>query len=77
MANLIVRNIDDDIARALKQRARQHGISAEAEHRRILEQVLTRPKKKSFIEVLSQMPDVGEDTDFARMQDEPAAKVFD
>jgi len=77
MANLIVRNIDDDIARALKQRARQHGISAEAEHRQILEQVLIRPKKKSFIEVLSQMPDVGEDADFARMQGEAAAKVFD
>jgi plasmid stability protein len=77
MANLIVRNIDDDIADALKQRARQHGISAEAEHRRILEQVLTRPKKKSFIEVLSQMPDVGEDADFARVEDESAAKVFD
>jgi len=77
MANLIVRNIDDKIADALKQRARQHGVSAEAEHRRILEQVLTRPKKKSFIEVLSKMPDVGEDADFARIEDESAAKVFD
>lgn len=77
MANLIVRKIDDDIADALKQRARKHGISAEAEHRRILEQVLTRPKKKSFIEVLSQMPDLGEDVDFARVEDESAAKVFD
>jgi len=40
MANLIVRNIDGDIADALKARARQHGISAEAEHRLILKQVL-------------------------------------
>ena len=78
MANLIVRNIDNDIAEALKQRARQQGISAEAEHRRILEQVLILPKKKSFIQVLSQMPDVDEDADFARRQDESAAnKVFD
>jgi antitoxin FitA len=77
MANLIVRNIDDDIAAALKQRARRHGISAEAEHRKILEQVLTRPKKKSFIELLSQIPDVGEDSDFARMQNESEANVFD
>lgn len=77
MANLIVRNIDDNIADALKQRARQHGVSAEAEHRRILEQVLIRPKKKSFIEVLSQMPDVGEDADFARVQSDSADKVFD
>ena len=77
MANLIVRNIDDDIADALKARARQHGISAEAEHRRILEQVLTRPKKKSFLEVLGQIPNVGEDLDFERVQDETAAKIFD
>lgn len=77
MANLIVRNIDDNIADALKQRARLHGVSAEAEHRRILEQVLIRPKKKSFIEVLSEMPTVGEDADFARVQDDAADKVFD
>ncbi len=77
MANLIVRNIDDDIADALKARASRHGISAEAEHRRILQQTLTRPKKKSFVEVLSKMPNVGEDADFARVQDETAAKIFD
>jgi plasmid stability protein len=77
MANLIVRNIDDDIAKALKIRASQHGISAEAEHRRILEQVLTRPRKSSFVSVLSQIPDVGKDSDFTRLQNEPGAEVFD
>jgi plasmid stability protein len=40
MANLIVRNIDEIIVKALKKRASQHGVSAEAEHRKILEQVL-------------------------------------
>ena len=59
LANLIVRNIDDDIAHALKVRASLHGISAEAEHRQILRQALKRPKRKSFIEVLSQIPNVG------------------
>ncbi len=78
MASLIVRNIDDNIAHALKARASQHGISAEAEHRRILQQVLiTRPEKKSFLEVLSQIPNVGEDADFERVQDKTTAKVFD
>ncbi|MEE9412543.1 MAG: DNA-binding protein [Methylococcales bacterium] len=77
MANLIVRNIDDAIANALKVRASQHGISAEAEHRLILEQVLTQPKQKSFIEVLNQIPNVGEDSDFARVEDDSVAKVFD
>lgn len=77
MANLIVRNIDDDIAKALKQQANRHGISAEAEHRRILEQVLVRPKKKTFVEVLGQIPNVGDDSDFARAEDESNSKVFD
>ena len=77
MANLIVRNIDDEIANALKIRASRHGISAEAEHRRILEQVLMRPQKRSFLEVLNQIPDVGTDEDFARIQDQHAANPLD
>lgn len=77
MASLIVRNIDDEIAKALKVRASQHGVSAEAEHRRILEQVLTRPTKSSFVDVLSRIPEVGKDSDFARVQNVPEAKVFD
>ena len=31
--NLIVRNVDADIVKALKERAAQNGVSAEAEHR--------------------------------------------
>ena len=76
MANLLVRNIDDEIAQALKQRASRHGISAEAEHRRILEQALKRPRKRGFLEVLAQMPDVGRDEDFERRQDADASPVF-
>lgn len=76
MANLIVRNVDDEIAKALKLRASRHGISAEAEHRRILEQALLRPKRRSFLEVLRQIPDVGEDADFVRQQDQQAAEPF-
>jgi plasmid stability protein len=77
MANLLVRNIDDEIAKALKVRASQHGVSAEAEHRHILEQVLTRPTKSSFVKVLSQIPNVGKDSDFVRVQNEPEIKVFE
>lgn len=40
MAQLTVRNVDKAIAAALKERALKAGRSAEAEHRRILEQVL-------------------------------------
>ncbi len=77
MANLIVRYIDDHIANALKIRASEHGISAEAEHRRILETVLMRPKKKPLAEILSQIPNVGEDFDFQRRQDSVAKDAFD
>jgi antitoxin FitA len=77
MANLIVRNIDDAIANALKVQASQHGISAEAEHRRILAQALLRPQKQSFLEALSQIPDVGTDADFDRIHDQSRTNPLD
>jgi plasmid stability protein len=40
MAQLTVGRIDPEILRRLKPRAAQHGRSAEAEHRAILEQLL-------------------------------------
>jgi plasmid stability protein len=62
--NLIVRNVEAEVALALKQLAATHGRSAEAEHREILKSVLQRPKRRSLVEVLSSMPNVGEDADF-------------
>jgi antitoxin FitA len=62
--NLVVRNVDEDIALALKQRAAAHGRSAEAEHREILKDALQRPPRRAFAEVLGSMPNVGEDADF-------------
>ena len=44
MATLIVRQLDEDIVRRLKERAATHGRSAEAEHRIILEEAL-RPRR--------------------------------
>ena len=77
MANLVVRNIDSDIVKALKARAGQRGVSAEAEHRRILEAALKRPKKKSFVQALKSIPPVGEDEDFQRIQLGESPDVFD
>lgn len=62
--NLVVRNVDEEIALALKKLAASHGRSAEAEHREILKSVLQRPKRRSVAEVFSSMPNVGEDSDF-------------
>jgi antitoxin FitA len=47
MATLLVRELDDELVRLLKQRAKGHSRSAEAEHRAILEVVL-RPGGEGF-----------------------------
>ncbi len=67
MASLIVRNIDDALVRMLKQRAVRHARSAEAEHRAILEAALMKTQRRSLIDVLASMPDVGCDEDFERI----------
>jgi antitoxin FitA len=78
MADLLVRGVDDEIVRALKERAGAHGRSAEAEHREILAEALLRPRKRSFADVLASMPNVGTDADFERVQSaEEAPRVFD
>jgi plasmid stability protein len=69
MANLIVRNVEESIVKALKARAGRHGLSAEAEHRKILKQALIKPAKKSLAEVLAKMPNVGKDSDFKRVDE--------
>jgi antitoxin FitA len=69
MPNLIVRNVPEDVIKALKKRAGRHGISAEAEHRKILTQALLKTRKRSFAEAIAAMPNVGRDSDFERVQD--------
>ena len=66
MADLLVRGVDDELVRALKERAGAHGRSAEAEHRAILADALAKPRKRSFAEALAAIPNVGEDSDFRR-----------
>ncbi|MBL3529665.1 MAG: DNA-binding protein [gamma proteobacterium endosymbiont of Lamellibrachia anaximandri] len=69
MASLVVRNLDQGVVDALKQRAARHGRSAEAEHRALLEELLLMQKGKSFAEAVATMPDVGLDEDFERVED--------
>jgi len=73
MGQLLVRELEQSIIDALKSRAAEHGRSAEAEHRAILEQALLQPNRRSFIDVLKDIPDVGNDSDFVRVQDQDAA----
>ncbi len=78
MANLLVRGIDDQLVKALKARAGASGRSAEAEHRAILAAALSRPRKRSFAEMVADMPPVGTDADFERVSSEAKVpRVFD
>lgn len=47
MTQLLVRNIPDSLAKQLKRRAVEHGVSAEEEHRRILHEALAQPAAKN------------------------------
>jgi plasmid stability protein len=78
MPDLLVRGVDDELVRALKERAGAHGRSAEAEHRAILAAALARPRRRTFAEVLASIPDVGLDADFERIDSAGRAPhVFD
>ncbi len=61
MAQLIVRNLPADLVHRLKKQAAEHHRSAEAEHREILIQALLGEPKKSLLEYLREMPEVGDD----------------
>lgn len=70
MAQLLVRDIEGEVVRALKVRAARNGRSAEEEHREILRLALKRPSPPSSLkELLLEIPDVGEDLDFERPPD--------
>lgn len=66
MATLHIRDLDDDLAQSLRERAARNARSMEAEVRALLAAAIAKPRRRSFAEVLASMPDVGEDSDFAR-----------
>jgi plasmid stability protein len=62
--NLIVRKVEAEIVKSLKEQAARNGRSAEAEHREILKAALLRPRRRSISEALASIPNVGRDSDF-------------
>ncbi|HEX3953263.1 MAG TPA: Arc family DNA-binding protein [Stellaceae bacterium] len=56
MPQLLVRDVPLDVVEALKRRAAEHGRSAEAEHRAILENSL-RPGRADFWERAAKLRD--------------------
>jgi plasmid stability protein len=75
MAQLIVRNLDEEIVTRLRQRAAKHRRSTEAEHREILREVLLSRRRSSLKEHLLAMPDIGADEDFERPPDRPRKRL--
>lgn len=73
---LLVREVDEEIVKALKMRAVENGRSTEAEHRMILEQALRGPRKLSLPDALLKIPPYGEDSDFERRDESGAPDVF-
>jgi plasmid stability protein len=68
MAQLIVRNLTDEIVKRLRKRAAEVGRSMEAEHREILrEALMVKKHRKSLRQSLLDMPNVGRDEDFVRL----------
>jgi plasmid stability protein len=56
MAQLVVRNLDEELVAKLKLRAAEHGRSTEAEHREILREVLNQePRRQSFRELAARV----------------------
>jgi plasmid stability protein len=69
-SQLVVRNLEKEVVRALKLQAARHGRSAEAEHREILRRaLLPAADRKPLKDLLLAMPDIGNDEDFERIVD--------
>jgi plasmid stability protein len=77
MAQLLVRNLDDEVVRQLKRRAGEHGVSVEEEHRRILREALLADagERKSFWQVLGEMPAGGDEELFERERSLPGRRT--
>ena len=70
MAQLIVRNIEEQLVHELELRAARNARSAEEEHRQILRRALRPERSDSSLKaLLTAMPDVGDDRDFERVHD--------
>jgi plasmid stability protein len=66
MANLTIRNLDDEVVAKLKTRAKAHHRSLEAELRALLSEAVARPSREEFLKIAERIramtPDV-EQTD--------------
>jgi antitoxin FitA len=72
MAQLLVRDLEDAVVQALRQKAAEEGTSVEEAHRRVFRLALLSNKpKKAFKEFLLEMPEGGDDGIFDRQRSQP------
>ena len=69
MAQLLVRNVSELLAKTLELRAAEHGISAEEEHRRILQNALApeeavMDEKRTLFEDIRELGRIAPDFEF-------------
>ena len=55
MANLTIRNLDDEVVDKLKERARDNDRSLEAELRALLTEMANRPSRKKRLEIANRI----------------------
>jgi plasmid stability protein len=77
MAQLLVRNIPDEVVRSLKLRAAAHGVSTEEEHRRILAKAVaetgwgTSEAMKSALKALAESGAADDENDWLFDRNDP------
>jgi antitoxin FitA len=72
MAQLLVRDLENEVVQALRQKAAEEGTSVEVSHRRLLRAALLSPKpEKTFKEFLLERPRGGQDSVFDRHSTRP------
>lgn len=75
MAQILVRNLDDDVKTKLRERARRHGRSTEEEVRHILRSAVKdelKPRSPLGSRLQARFAEVGLDEDIAELRGHPA-----
>lgn len=75
MADLLVRGVDEVLFEALVREAEANGRTVEDEQLAIFSQALQKVYNRQFVRALMSIPDVGEDSDFERVNDSREAPV--
>lgn len=73
---LLVREVDPKLVKALKERAIANGRSAESEHRMILQEALGGTHRISLAEAILKIPTGSDDDVFKRDDENGTADVF-